>query len=178
VPLHKRGIQQNSCAAHVKQALAQLFPAPAYRFTMLLRRKSSPSGDLGLQRRSRRARGPLYEHRVGNVLAARGLVVKLVEAVELRIFFAAVLAAAADAVLVAHRLPKLGAHLVTALARLYVGSLARRSSLEAGSTRDKKRRGEVGGEGGGAQRTPCESWGRETGNTGDARACIPNGRTK
>jgi hypothetical protein len=35
---------------------------------------------------------------------------------------------------------KLGAHLATALARLHVHNLARRSSLEAGSTRGKKGR--------------------------------------
>jgi hypothetical protein len=44
-------------------------------------------------------------------------------------------------VLVAQHLLKLGAHLVTALARLHVHNLARRSSLEAGSTREKKGRG-------------------------------------
>jgi hypothetical protein len=41
-------------------------------------------------------------------------VVKLVDAVKVRIVFATVLAAAADEVLVANHLPKLGAHLVTA----------------------------------------------------------------
>jgi hypothetical protein len=56
----------------------------------------------------------------------------------LRVVVAAVLAVAADAVLVAQRLLKLGAHLVTALARLHVNNLARRSRLEAGSTREKK----------------------------------------
>jgi hypothetical protein len=40
--------------------------------------------------------------------------VKHVDAAELRVVVAAVLAAAADAVLVAHHLPKLSAHLVTA----------------------------------------------------------------
>jgi hypothetical protein len=54
------------------------------------------------------------EHRAGNVLAAQDLVVKYVEAAEVRIVVAEVLAAAADAVLVAHHLPKLVAHLVTA----------------------------------------------------------------
>ena len=39
------------------------------------------------------------------VLAAQGLVVKHVDAVEVRIVAAAVLAAAADAMLVAHHLP-------------------------------------------------------------------------
>jgi len=47
------------------------------------------------------------------VLAAKGLVVKHVDAVEVRIVAAAVLTAAIDAVLVAHHLLKLGAHLVT-----------------------------------------------------------------
>jgi hypothetical protein len=78
----------------------------------------------------------------GHVLAAHGLVVKHVDAIKLRIAIAAVLAAAADAVLAAHSLPKLGTHLTTALARLHVQNLARRSGLEAGSTRKKK-----GGEG-------------------------------
>jgi hypothetical protein len=49
-----------------------------------------------------------------------------------------VLAAAADAVLVAHHIPKLCSLLVTALARLHVQNPAQRSSLEAGSTRAKK----------------------------------------
>ena len=47
------------------------------------------------------------EHRAGHVLAALGLVVKHVDALELRIVVAAVLAAAADAVLAAHRLQDL-----------------------------------------------------------------------
>jgi hypothetical protein len=78
------------------------------------------------------------EHRAWYVFAARGLVVKHVDAAELRVVVAAVLTVAADAVLVAQNLLKLGAHLVTALARLHVHNLARRSSLEAGSTREKK----------------------------------------
>jgi hypothetical protein len=65
-------------------------------------------------------------------------VVKHANAVELRAVVAAVLAAAADAMLVSHHLPKLGAHLATALTRLSVQNLARRSSLEARSTRDKR----------------------------------------
>jgi hypothetical protein len=44
----------------------------------------------------------------------RCYVVKHVDAAEVRIVVAAVLAAAADAVLVAHHLPKLDAHLITA----------------------------------------------------------------
>jgi hypothetical protein len=65
-------------------------------------------------------------------------VIKHVDAAELRFVFAAVLAVAADALLVAQHLLKLGAHLVTALARLHVHNLARRSSLEAESMREKK----------------------------------------
>ena len=63
---------------------------------------------------------------------------KQMSAVELRVVAAAVLAVAADAVLAAQHLLKVGAHLVTSLARLHVHNLARRSSLEAGSTREKK----------------------------------------
>jgi type IV secretory pathway TrbF-like protein len=65
-------------------------------------------------------------------------VVKHVDAAELRVVVAAVLAVAADAVLVAQHLLKLGAHLVTAPARLRVHNLTRRSSPEAGSKREKK----------------------------------------
>jgi hypothetical protein len=65
-------------------------------------------------------------------------VVKHVDAAELRVVVAAVLAVAADAVLVAQHLLKLGADLVTALARLYVNYLTQRSGLEAGSMREKK----------------------------------------
>jgi hypothetical protein len=50
-------------------------------------------------------------------------VVKHVDALELRVVVAAALAVAADAVLVAQHLLKLGAHLVTALTRLHVRSL-------------------------------------------------------
>jgi hypothetical protein len=65
-------------------------------------------------------------------------VVNSVDAVELRVVATAI-HAAADAELVAHHLSKLGAHLVTALVRLTLRNLARRSSLEAGSTREIKR---------------------------------------
>jgi hypothetical protein len=58
--------------------------------------------------------------------------------VELRVVIAAVLAVAADAELVAQHLLKLGAHLVTALARLRVHDPKQRSSLKAGSKREKK----------------------------------------
>jgi hypothetical protein len=54
------------------------------------------------------------EHRAGHTLAAKSPVVKHVESFEARIVFAAVLATAADAVLVAQHLPKPGDHLVTA----------------------------------------------------------------
>jgi hypothetical protein len=56
----------------------------------------------------------------------------------LRVVVAAGLAVAANAVLVAQHLLKLGAHLVTALARLHVHKLTRRSSLEAGRKRGRK----------------------------------------
>jgi hypothetical protein len=72
-------------------------------------------------------------------------VVKHCSAVELRVVVAAVLAVAADAVLVAQHLLKLGAHMATALVRLHVRNLARRSSLEAGGTREKKGGGGSGG---------------------------------
>jgi hypothetical protein len=65
-------------------------------------------------------------------------VLKHIDAVKLRVVVAALLAMAADAVLVAQHLLKLGAHLVTTLARLHVRNLTRRSSLEAGSKREKK----------------------------------------
>jgi hypothetical protein len=65
------------------------------------------------------------EHRAGHVIAALGFVVKRVGAVELHVVAAAVLAVAADTVLVAHHLPKLVANLATALARLHVKNLAR-----------------------------------------------------
>ena len=71
----------------------------------------------------------------------RGLLVEHVGDVEMRVVVAKVLAAAANSLLVAQHLLKLGAHLTTALARLQVYNLARKRSLEAGSTREKKRRG-------------------------------------
>ena len=64
--------------------------------------------------------------------------VKHVHAAELRILVAAVLAVAADAVLVAQRLLNLCANLVTATSRLRVRNLTRRSSLEAESKWEKK----------------------------------------
>jgi hypothetical protein len=56
----------------------------------------------------------------------------------LRVVVAAVLAVAVDAVLVTQHLLKLVAHLVTALARLHVRNLARRSSLEAEGAWEKR----------------------------------------
>jgi hypothetical protein len=102
------------------------------------------------------------ELRAWCVLAARGLVVKRVDAAELRVVVAAVLAVAADAVLVGQYLLKHGAHLVTALASLLAQNLALRSSLEVGSTREKK---------GGEER-------RNVRNSGGTHACTPNGRMK
>jgi hypothetical protein len=67
-------------------------------------------------------------------------VVEHVYDVEMRVAVAKVLAAAANAVLVAQHLLKLGAHLFTALARLHVHNVTRRSSLEVGSSREKKAR--------------------------------------
>jgi hypothetical protein len=56
----------------------------------------------------------------------------------LRVVIAELLAVAADAMLIVQHLLKPGSHLVTALARLHAHNLARRSSLEAGNTREKK----------------------------------------
>jgi hypothetical protein len=93
--------------------------------------------ELAEQRRARsvdHAGLEVEEHRAWYVLAARGLVVKHNDTVELQVVVAAVPAVAADAMLVAQHLLKIGAYLVTALARLHVQNLARSSSLEAGST--------------------------------------------
>jgi hypothetical protein len=65
-------------------------------------------------------------------------VAKHVNEVELRVVAAGVLAVAADAVLVAHHLVKISAHLTTALARLHVHNFAQRSRLKAGSKWKKK----------------------------------------
>jgi Flp pilus assembly protein TadB len=73
------------------------------------------------------------EHRAWYVLAARGLVVKHVDAVELRIVVAAVLAVAADAVLVVYFLLKFDANLAASLTHLHVHNIARRNSLVTGS---------------------------------------------
>jgi hypothetical protein len=65
-------------------------------------------------------------------------VIQHADAVKLRVVVAEVFAVAADAVLMAQHLLKRSTHLVTAQARLHVHNLARRSSHEAGSTREKK----------------------------------------
>jgi hypothetical protein len=72
----------------------------------------------------------LEEHRAWYVLATRGLVVKYVDAAELRVVVAKVLSVGADAVLVAQHLLKLGALLVTALTRLHARNLARKKQPE------------------------------------------------
>jgi hypothetical protein len=90
-------------------------------------------------------------------------VVENVNDVEMRVVAVKVLAAAANAVLVAQHHFQLGTHLTTALARLQVYNLARKSSLEVGSTREKK--GAVEGK---CKKTPCGSLAREQGNAGSA----------
>ena len=69
------------------------------------------------------------EDRAWKAFSARGLVVKHVDAAELRVVAAAELAVVADAVLIAQHLLKLGAHRDTSMARLHVQNLARRSGL-------------------------------------------------
>jgi hypothetical protein len=64
-----------------------------------------------------------------------------VDAAELHVAVAAVLSDAADAIFAKHTL-ELDARLVTALAHLHLSHLVRRSSLEVGSTREKKGGGE------------------------------------
>jgi hypothetical protein len=101
----------------------------------------SRTEELAVRRRTRsvdHAGLEVEEHRAWYVFPARGLEVKHFDAAEVRVVAAAVLAVAADAVLAAQHLLKVGAHLVTSLARLHVHNLARRSSLEAGSTRKEK----------------------------------------
>jgi hypothetical protein len=83
------------------------------------------------------------ERRAGFILAARGLVVEYIDTVKLRVGASAVLAVAADAVLVAQHILKIGAHLASALARLHVRNLVRKNSLEAGA-RGRKRTGKSG----------------------------------
>jgi hypothetical protein len=99
-------------------------------------------------------------------------VVEHVDNAEMRVVVAKVIAAAANAVLVAQNLLKLGAHLTTALARLQVYNLARKSSLEVRSMREKK----------GAEEEKCKKkrvavW---PGNKEMqvVRACFPNEKCK
>jgi hypothetical protein len=90
----------------------------------------------------------------------------------MRVGVAKVLAAATKAVLVAQHHLKLGNHLTTALARLQVYNLARKSSLEVGSTREKK----------GAEERKCKKhrvavWpGKKEMQV--VRACFPNEKVK
>jgi hypothetical protein len=65
-------------------------------------------------------------------------VVENVSDVEMRVVVAKVLAAAANAVLVAQHHFQLGTNLTTALARLQVYNLARKSSLEVGGHAGEK----------------------------------------
>jgi hypothetical protein len=76
-------------------------------------------------------------YNAGQVLAARDLVVKHVDAAELHAAVAAVLSVAADAIFVKHIL-EFDARLVTSLAHLHLSYLVRRRSLEVGRTREKK----------------------------------------
>jgi hypothetical protein len=94
------------------------------------------------------------EHPAGHVLAALGLVVQHADAAELC-------------------WPVLASHRVTALARLYVLDLARRSCLEARSTRKKKEREEL-------RVVRNSSWHFFTGDMkySGARARIPKGGMK
>jgi hypothetical protein len=70
-------------------------------------------------------------------------VVENVNDVEMRVVLAKVLAAVANAVLVAQHLLKLGAHMTTVLARLQVYNLAQKKQLGG-----EKHAGEKGREGG------------------------------
>jgi hypothetical protein len=80
-------------------------------------------------------------------------VVKHVDAAELRVVIAAVFSVAADVV--------------------HVHNLARRSSLEAGSTRQRK-----GGAGRSNVRNSVWQFGTETGKAGGTRASTPNKKVK
>jgi hypothetical protein len=100
-------------------------------------RKSSQSGDA--QHGTKYAGLEVREINSGHVLAARGLVVKHVGAVELRVVDAALLAAAAYAVLVAHS-SQTWCPCGYRTGPPVCAQLARRSSLEAVSTQEKKTR--------------------------------------
>ena len=71
----------------------------------------------------------------------RGLVPEHVGDVEMRVVVAKVLAAAANAVLVAQNHSQLGTHLTTALARLQVYNLAQKKQLGGGEHAGEKGRG-------------------------------------
>ena len=90
----------------------------------------------------------------------------------MRVVVAKLPAAAANAVLVAQYLLKLGAHLTTALARLQVYNIARKSSLEVVSTRENK-----GAEEGKCKKLHVAVW---PGNKEMqvVRACFPNEKVK
>jgi hypothetical protein len=99
-------------------------------------------------------------------------VVEHVYRAEMRVVVAKVLTFTANALLVAQHLLKLGAHLTTALARLQVHNLARRSSFEVKSTREKK-----GMECGNMQKTPGGNLAREgvqKPSSSDCQALIPH----
>ena len=98
--------------------------------------------------------------------------VESVNDVEMRVVVAKVLAAATNAVVVAQHHFQLGAHLTTALARLQVYNLARKSSSEVGSTREKK-----GAEKGKCKKLLVAVW---PGNKEMqvVRACFPNEKVK
>jgi hypothetical protein len=93
-------------------------------------RKRQPSDDA---RTASIIPGSRSKSSVWYVLAARGLVAKHVYGVEMRVVAAKVLT-------VAQHLLKIGVHLTTALARLQLHNVARRSNLEVGCTREKRAR--------------------------------------
>jgi hypothetical protein len=110
--------------------------------------------ELAKRQRARSAdHAGLEEHRAWYELSTRGLVVKQVDAAELRIVVATLLSVAADVV--------------------HVYNLARRSSLEAGSTRQRK-----GGKGWSNVRNSVWRFGTETRKAGGTRASIPNKKMK
>jgi hypothetical protein len=100
----------------------------AARAEDLTERRAKPADHSGLE---------AEEHRARHVLAARDLVVQHIDAVELR-GVVAQCSPSPQMPCSSYYLQKLGAHLVTALARLHVQKLKRRSSLNARSTREKK----------------------------------------
>ena len=98
--------------------------------------------------------------------------VENVNDVEMRVVVAKVLAASANAVLVAQHHFQLGTHLTTALARLQVYKLARKSSFEVGSTRENK-----GAEEGKCKKLRVAVWPRNK-EMQVVRACFPNEKVK